>query len=169
MNKTFVFSLFVLCLLKIKIDAGIPVPKNKLAGKPITASNRFSLITCSRIFPSPPLLNNTPCGTTTPTFPVPSFADSIICVTKAQSPRLFGGTPRQKRLNGSLSDSSFPHFFKENGGLATTTSNFSKLLLLSKCKGFRMVSPQRILALSKPCKNIFITANAQVLPLFSCP
>src|SRR5699024_5875837 len=128
-----------------------------------------SLITASRIFPSELPLNNTPCGTTTPTFPVPSFATSIMCVTNAQSPRLVGGTPRQKRLYGSLSASSLPHFFKEKGGLATITSNFSKVVLLSLCNGLRMVSPQRILALSNPCKNIFITANAQVLPLFSCP
>src|SRR5690606_33538876 len=32
-----------------------------------------------------------------------------------------------------------------------------------------MVSPQRMVALSNPCKNMFITANAQVLPLASCP
>src|SRR5699024_12425217 len=112
---------------------------------------------------------NHPHSITSPTYLYHTLDTYIICMTKAQSPRLTGGTPLQKLLNLSLSASSFPHFFKENGGFATTTSNFSRLVLLSKCKGFRMVSPQRIFALSKPCKNIFITANAQVLPLFSWP
>src|SRR5690554_7590392 len=82
-----------------------------------------------------------------------------MCNTNAQSPRLVGGIPLQKRLNASVSASSFPHFFKENGGLATTTSNFLRLVGLSVCRGLRMVSPQRMLALSNPRKNIFITTK----------
>src|SRR5665648_734622 len=99
---------------------------------------------------------------------------------KAQSPLLFGGVPLQKRLYWSVSGSKlsldlfsslssiFPHLSKLNGGLATTVSNFISASP-SFSFGLRMVSPQRIVALSNPCKNIFITASAQVLPLASCP
>src|SRR5450759_693238 len=98
----------------------------------------------------------------------------------AQSPLLFGGVPLQKRLYLSVSGSKlsldlfsslsslFPHLSRLNGGFATTVSNFIRASP-SFNFGFRMVSPQRMVALSKPCKNIFITANAQVLPLASCP
>src|SRR5665647_1483632 len=98
----------------------------------------------------------------------------------AQSPLLLGGVPLQKRLYLSVSgsklsldlfsslSSTFPHLSNENGGLATTVSNFIRASP-SFSFGFRIVSPQRIVALSNPCRNIFITANAQVLPLASCP
>src|ERR1051326_371576 len=103
-----------------------------------------------------------------------------MCEMKAQSPLLFGGIPLQKRLYRSVSgsklslpllpslSSTFPHLSRLNGGFATTVSNFiSESPSLSF--GLRIVSPHRIVALSKPCKNIFITAIAQVLPLASCP
>src|SRR5665647_470639 len=98
----------------------------------------------------------------------------------AQSPLLFGGVPLQKRRYLSVSgsqlttvfspslSSTFPHLSKLNGGLATTVSNFIRASP-SFSFGLRIVSPQRIVALSKPCKNMFITANAQVLPFASCP
>src|SRR5665647_1962286 len=85
---------------------------------------------------------------------------------KAQSPLLLGGTPLQKRLYLSFSgsyesvvlspslSSTFPHLSRLKGGLATTVSNFIKASP-SFSFGFRMVSPQRIVALSKPWRNIF--------------
>src|SRR4030043_365200 len=96
----------------------------------------------------------------------------------AQSPLLFGGMPLQKRLYLSVSGSKeslalfsslsslFPHLSSENGGLATTVSNFIRASP-SLSFGLRIVSPQRMVALSKPCRNIFITASAQVLPFAS--
>src|ERR1051326_4152504 len=86
----------------------------------------------------------------------------------AQSPLLLGGTPRQKRLYLSEAASSAPHLSKENGGLATTVSNFISVSF-SFSLGLLIVSPQRIVALSNPCRNIFITASAHVLPFASCP
>src|SRR5664280_2890395 len=103
-----------------------------------------------------------------------------MCEINAQSPLLFGGVPLQKRLYLSVSGSKLsaalfsslssllPHLSNENGGFATTVSNFISASP-SFSFGLRIVSPQRIVALSNPCKNIFITANAQVLPLASCP
>src|ERR1035437_4942805 len=98
----------------------------------------------------------------------------------AQSPLLFAGVPLQKRLYLSVSgsklslalfsslSSTLPHLSKLNGGLATTVSNFISASP-SFSLGFLIVSPQRIVALSKPCRNIFIIAKAQVLPFASCP
>src|SRR5690606_33732144 len=97
-----------------------------------------------------------------------SFSVSIMCVIKAQSPLLFGGTPRQKRLYWSPAASSAPHLSNENGGFATTVSNF-KSWSPSFSFGLRMVSPHRITALSYPCRNMFLTANDHVLPLASSP
>src|SRR5664280_1824411 len=96
----------------------------------------------------------------------------------AQSPLLLGGVPLQKRLYLSVSGSKlslalfsslsslFPHLSNEKGGLATTVSNFIRESP-SFNFGLRIVSPQRMVALSKPWRNIFITARAQVLPLAS--
>ena len=87
---------------------------------------------------------------------------------KAQSPLLLGGMPRQKRLYGSAAASSAPHLSRLNGGFATTVSNFISLSLAFSF-GLRKVSPQRITALSNPCRNMFIIASAHVLPFTSCP
>ncbi len=87
---------------------------------------------------------------------------------KAQSPLLLGGTPRQKRLYGSLSALSAPHLSSENGGLATTQLNFIRRSF-STSSGLFRVSHHSIRALSKPCRNMFIRQSAQVLPLDSMP
>jgi hypothetical protein len=166
MNKTFLLLSFF-PLLNINIAAGIQVQKNRFAGSHITASSKFSSIIACLIFHSLAHLNNTPCGTTTHTFQVQSYVVSIICDIKAQSHLLFGGTHLQNLLYLSHEALSAPHLSKENGGFATTVSNFISVSH-SFSFGLFKVSPQRIVALSNQCKNIFITARAQVLQLFSC-
>lgn len=54
--------------------------------------------------------------------------------------------------------------FEREGGLATTVSNFISASP-SLSFGLRSVSPQRMVALSKPWSSMFIMASAQVLPL----
>jgi len=87
---------------------------------------------------------------------------------KAQSHLLFGGIHLQNLLYLSDAASSAHHLSRLKGGFATTVSNFIKLSH-SFNLGFLSVSHRRIVALSNPCKNIFIIAKAQVLPFASCP
>jgi hypothetical protein len=81
---------------------------------------------------------------------------------------LFGGIHLQNLLYLSLEALSAHHLSSENGGLATTVSNFIRESHSFSFGLFR-VSPQRIMALSNQCKNIFIIASAHVLPFASCP
>lgn len=108
----------------MRTATGIPVVWKSPAGRPMTASMIFSLMSCSLIFPSAPLRKRTPCGTMTAIRPVFGFAVSIMCVINAKSHLSFGGTPRKNRLYLSLEACSAHHFLRENGGFETRTSNF---------------------------------------------
>ena len=63
---------------------------------------------------------------------------------------------------------SAPHLSSENGGFATTTSNFISASF-SMSFGLPMVSPHSIRAASLLWTSMFIRHNAQVLPFISCP
>ena len=59
-KKTFPFRSLGLFLFIMNRQAGIPVPKKRLGGSPITASSKSSSKIPFRIFPSAPPRNKTP-------------------------------------------------------------------------------------------------------------
>src|SRR5699024_2124916 len=89
--------------------------------------------------------------------------------TNPKSPAFFGGIPNLKRPYSSVSASSRPQFFKENGGLAITRSYKSSSLLSPNNLGSRIVSPRSIRWSLNPCKSKFILQIAHVFKLRSCP
>ena len=88
-----------------------------------TASSWSPSTRHSRIAPSAPPRNSTPCGITTPTPAVCRVSSTRACAGPTRSrrcPRV--AVPHDGRPHGSCFQTSAPQFFRLNGGLAMTTS-----------------------------------------------
>jgi len=139
---------------------------NRLAGRPMTVSSRFSSIRARRMRPSAPP-GTARHGHDDGHAPSCRRAVSTMCAMKAKSPWTWAAAHARSGCSGRLRSPCTP-LVETEGRVGNHHVETHQAVTFDQRRAVERVA-HSMRAPSLPCRNMFIRASAQVLPLTSWP